>query len=51
MEKFMTSVIKIGNLTLDMGNVSHTLGVTKNNLDAHLKYLTYQAAFNKGSKQ
>ena len=45
----MTSVIKIGNLTLDMGNVSHTLGVTKNNLETHLKYLTYQAAFNKGS--
>ena len=47
----MTSVIKIGNLTLDMGNVSHTLGVTKNNLETHLKYLAYQAAFNKGSKQ
>ena len=43
----MTSVIKIGNLTLDMGNVSHALGVTKNNLDANLKYLAYQAAFNK----
>ena len=47
----MTSVIKIGNLTLDMGNVSHTLGVTKNDLETHLKYLAYQAAFNKGSKQ
>jgi len=46
----MTSVIKIGNLTLDMGNVSHALGVTKNNLETHLKYLTYQAAFNKGDK-
>lgn len=46
----MTSVIKIGNLTLDMGNVSHTLGVTKNNLDTYLKYLTYQEVFNKGDK-
>ena len=47
----MTSVIKIGNLSLDIGNMSHTLGVTKNNLETHLKYLAYQAAFNKGSKQ
>ena len=42
----MTSVIKIGNLSLDMGNMSHAIGVTKNNLETYLKYLTYQASFN-----
>lgn len=46
----MTTVIKIGNLTLDMGNVSHAVGVTKNNLDTYMKYATYQAAFTKGDK-
>ena len=46
----MTSVIKIGNLSLDMGNMSHVLGVTKSSLDTYLKYLTYQEAFNKGGK-
>ena len=46
MEKFMTSVIKIGNLSLDMGNMSHAIGVIKNNLETYLKYLTYQASFN-----
>ena len=46
----MTSVIKIGNLTLDMGNMSHVIGVNKNNLEDHLKYMTYQASFEKGNK-
>lgn len=46
----MTSVIKIGNLVLDMGNISHVLGVTKNNVDTYLKYATYQSSFEKGSK-
>ena len=46
----MTSVIKIGNLVLDMGNMSHVLGVTKNNVDTYLKYATYQSSFEKGSK-
>lgn len=31
----MTSVIKIGNLVLDVGNISHVLGVTKNNVDTY----------------
>ena len=46
----MSSVLKIGNLTLNMGNVSHALGVTKNNVDTYLKYATYQSSFEKGSK-
>lgn len=46
----MTSVLKIGNLTLNMGNVSHALGVTKNNIDTYLKYVTYQSKFEKGVK-
>ena len=46
----MSSVLKIGNLTLDMGNISHVLGVTKNNVDTYLKYATYQSGFEKGSK-
>ena len=43
----MTAVLKIGNLNLDMGNMSHVLGVTK---DTYLKYATYQSSFEKGSK-
>ena len=39
MEKFMTSVIKIGNLSLDMGNMSHAIGVIKNNLETYLNIL------------
>ena len=46
----MSSVLKIGNLTLGMGNMSHVLGVTKNTVDTYLKYATYQASFEKGSK-
>ena len=49
-EKEMSSVLKIGNLTLGMGNMSHVLGVTKNNVDSYLKYATYQSSFEKGSK-
>ena len=46
----MSSVLKIGNLVLDMGNMSHALGVTKNNVDTYLKYVTYQSNFEKGVK-
>lgn len=46
----MTSVLKIGNLNLDMGNMSHVLGVNKNNIDAYLKYVTYQSNFEKVTK-
>ena len=48
----MSSVLKIGNLTLNMGNMSHVLGVTKNNIDTdtYMKYATYQSSFEKGSK-
>lgn len=46
----MSAVLKIGNLTLNMGNMSHVLGVTKNNTDTYLKYLAYQSNFEKGNK-
>ena len=46
----MSSVLKIGNLTLNMGNMSHVLGVTKNNIDTYMKYATYQSSFEKGNK-
>ena len=46
----MTAVIKIGNLSLDRGNMSHAVGVTKDNLDTYMKYATYQAAFTKEVK-
>ena len=46
----LTAVLKIGNLTLDMGSMSHVLGVTKNSVDTYLKYATYQSGFEKGSK-
>ena len=46
----MSTVLKIGNLVLDMGNMSHVLGVTKNNVDTYLKYVTYQSNFEKGVK-
>ena len=46
----MSAVLKIGNLVLDMGNMSHVLGVTKNNVDTYLKYVTYQSNFEKGVK-
>lgn len=46
----MTSVLKIGNLSLNMGNVSHALGVTKNSIDTYLKYVAYQSKFEKGKK-
>ena len=49
-EKEMSSVLKIGNLTLNMGNMSHVLGVTKNNIDTYMKYATYQSSFEKGNK-
>ena len=49
-EKEMSAVLKIGNLVLDMGNMSHVLGVTKNNVDTYLKYVTYQSNFEKGVK-
>ena len=41
----MNAVLKIGNLTLNMDNMSHVLGVTKNNVDTYLKYDTYQSSF------
>ena len=41
----MTSVLKIGNLQLDMGNMSHVLGVTKNNIETYMRYAAYQAKF------
>ena len=45
----MQAVLKIGNLELTMGNVSHTLGLpkTSKDYDAYLKYLTYQQVFEK----
>lgn len=45
----MVSVLKIGNLELTMGNVSHVLGLpkTSKDYDAYLKYLTYQQVFEK----
>ena len=46
----MTAVLKIGNLTLGMGSMSHVLEVTKNNIDTYMKYATYQSSFEKGSK-
>ena len=46
----MTAVLKIGNLILDMGSMSHVVGVTKNSVDTYLKYATYQSSFEKGSK-
>ena len=46
----MTAVLKIGNLILGMGSMSHVLGVTKNNVDTYMKYATYQSSFEKGSK-
>lgn len=46
----MSAVLKIGNLTLGMGNMSHTIGLTKSNIDEYLKYLAYQTKFEKGVK-
>ena len=45
----MEAVLKIGNLELTMGSVSHTLGLpkTSKDYDAYLKYLTYQQGFEK----
>ena len=45
----MEAVLKIGNLELVMGSVSHVLGLPKTNkqYDTYLKYLTYQQAFEK----
>ena len=45
----MQAVLKIGNLELTMGNVSHTLGLpkTSKDYDTYLKYLTYQQVFEK----
>ena len=41
----MTSVLKIGNLTLDMGNMSHVLGVNKNSIEVYMRYAAYQSKF------
>lgn len=43
----MTSVLKIGNLRLDMGNMSHVLGIqnTEKGVSTYLKYATYQSKF------
>lgn len=43
----MTSVLKIGNLRLDMGNMSHVLGIqnTEKGVSTYLKYSTYQSKF------
>lgn len=45
----MEAVLKIGNLELNMGNVSHTLALpkTSKDYDAYLKYLTYQQVVEK----
>ena len=46
-EDSMTSVLKIGNLRLDMGNMSHVLGIqnTEKGVSTYLKYATYQSKF------
>ena len=43
----MTSVLKIGNLRLDMGGMSHVLGIqnTEKGVSTYLKYATYQSKF------
>ena len=43
----MTSVLKIGNLELDMGNMSHVLGIqnTEKGVSTYLKYAAYQSKF------
>ena len=43
----MTSVLKIGNLRLDMGSMSHVLGIqnTEKGIATYLKYATYQSKF------
>ena len=43
----MTSVLKIGNLELDMGNMSHVLSIqnTEKGVSTYLKYATYQSKF------
>ena len=40
-------VLKIGNLRLDMGNMSHVLGIqnTEKGVSTYLKYATYQSKF------
>ena len=44
----MTSILKIGNLVLDMGNVSHVLSLPKTSFDfdKYLRYSAYQSKFN-----
>ena len=46
-EGSMTSVLKIGNLRLDMGNMSHVLSIqnTEKGVSTYLKYATYQSKF------
>lgn len=43
----MTSVLKIGNLELNMGNMSHVLSIqnTEKGIATYLKYATYQSKF------
>lgn len=45
----MQAVLKIGNLELTMGNVSHVLSLpkTSKDYDTYLKYLSYQSVFEK----
>ena len=46
----MSKQIKIGNLTLDMGNVSHVVGVNtkdKYQYEKALQFAVYQASFEK----
>lgn len=46
-EKSLTSVLRIGNLSLDMGNKSDVLTYPKNEVDYKnfLRYMTYQLNF------
>ena len=46
-EDSMTSILKIGNLRLDMGSMSHVLGIqnTEKGVSTYLKYATYQSKF------
>jgi len=44
----MNSVLKIGNLSLSMGSVSHVISLPKTSLDfeKYLRYSAYQSKFN-----
>lgn len=44
----MSGILKIGNLSLSMGNVSHVISLPKTSLDfdKYLRYSAYQSKFN-----